>query len=335
MTEKTIGIVGGGAWGTALACVLAREKQNVLLWALEKETATAINAERENTRFLPGIPLPGNIRATNLLADMNAADVIFLVTPAQHLRKTCETLAPHWPHAAPAVICSKGIEQESRALLSDVAGSALPDIPISVLSGPSFATEVAAGNPTALTLACPEEELGHHLLKIIGTKAFRPYYSPDRIGVQVGGATKNVLAIAGGIVEGRKWGANARAALISRGLAEVVRFAVAMGGETKTVMGLAGTGDLVLTATSGLSRNFSLGVALGEGRRLEDILGERHCVTEGVTTAAAIVDLATSHGVDMPICQAVNSVLHKNASVDVAIDRLLSRPFGREWAGLT
>ena len=326
----TIGIVGAGAWGTALAATIRRAGRDVVLWSHEDATAQAITAKRINDVYLPGIPLDDGIRATTDLAEVACAGVILLVTPAQHLRATCRRLAPLWRAGVPAVICAKGIEQGSLSMMTEVAEAELPAAPIAVLSGPTFAAEVAKGLPTAVTLACADQGLGMRLVEAVGTATFRPYLSDDLIGAEIGGAVKNVLAIACGIVEGRGMGDNARAALITRGLAELTRLAVAKGAKAETLMGLSGLGDLILTASSTQSRNYSLGFALGQGRSLADILAERRAVTEGVWSAGAVVELALREGIEMPICAGVDAVLNKGFDLDKAIAQLLSRPFKAE-----
>jgi len=330
---ERIGIIGGGAWGTALALTAARAGRRVLLWAREPEIVDGINRDRENAAFLPGVPLAPEIRATSDLAEAARADGVLLVAPAQHLRAIAAALAPALPPATPVVVCAKGIEEASGALLSEVVAATLPGAPLALLSGPTFAAEVARGLPTAVTLACADAELGRRLIAALGTRTFRPYLADDIVGAEIGGAVKNVLAIACGIVMGRKLGDNARAALITRGLAEMVRLAVAKGGRAETLMGLSGLGDLVLTCTGLQSRNHSLGVALGQGRALKDILAERRSVAEGVTSAAAAAALARRLGVDMPITAAVDAILHHGAAVDQAIQALLARPFRSEAAG--
>lgn len=332
MTTKinTIGIIGAGAWGTALACTAARAGRTVVLQAHEADVAQAINEAHENTKFLPGVALNAAIRATTDLADVAACDAVLLVAPAQFLRAVTAEMAAIWRPGTAAVICAKGIEANSRALMSEVCAATLPGVPLAVLSGPTFAREVADGRPTAVTLACPDAELGAALGAALGTPAFRIYRSPDLIGAEIGGAVKNVLAIACGIVEGRKLGDNARAALITRGLSEIIRLAVAKGGEAKTVSGLAGLGDLTLTCNAMQSRNFSLGVALGEGRSLQDILGERSSVAEGVHSAEAVSALARSLNVDVPICTAVDGILNNSADIDATITGLMARPVGPE-----
>lgn len=327
---ERIGIIGGGAWGTALALTARRAGRAVVLWAREPDVVGAINRDHVNPLFLPDVPLDPAIRATQELDDAAAADALLLVAPAQHLRSLTRGLARHVAASTPVVICTKGIEEKSGALMSEVGATELPGAAIAVLSGPTFAGEVARGLPTAVTLAADDAELGQRLIAALGTRSFRPYLSDDRVGAEIGGAVKNVLAIACGIVTGRQLGDNARAALITRGLAEMVRLALAKGGRAETLMGLSGLGDLVLTCTGLQSRNHSLGVALGEGRALKDVLAERRSVAEGVTSAAAATALARRLGVDMPITTAVDDILHRGAAVDQAIAALLARPFKSE-----
>jgi glycerol-3-phosphate dehydrogenase (NAD(P)+) len=327
---ERIGIVGGGAWGTALGLVALRAGRTPLLWAREAEVAAAINGAHENPIFLPGVALDPRLRATGELAEAAANDLLLLAVPAQHLRAVAGALAPHLKAGTPVVICAKGIEERSGALLSDVVAEALPQALVALLSGPTFAAEVAAGFPTAITLASADAALGQRLAECLGSRAFRPYCTDDVPGAQIGGAVKNVIAIACGIVVGRKLGDNARAALITRGLAEMARLALAKGGRAETLMGLSGLGDLTLTCTSLQSRNHSLGVALGEGKRLAEILAARRSVAEGVTSASAAVALAQRLRIEMPIVQAVDAILHHNAAIDGAVEGLLSRPFRSE-----
>jgi glycerol-3-phosphate dehydrogenase (NAD(P)+) len=323
-----VGIIGAGAWGTALAQVARRAGQEVVLWARDPALASAINATHENARRLPGVRLDPRIRATAVLADAANAEILLLAVPAQHLRELCRRLTPK--RGGTAVICAKGIERASGALMSEVVAADLPGREPAVLSGPTFAEEVARGLPTAVTIACADPARAAAVAQALGDASFRPYVSRDVVGAQVAGAVKNVLAIACGIAEGRGLGSNARAALITRGLAELARFAVAMGGEAESLMGLAGVGDLVLTCTSRQSRNFSLGVALGGGQSLDEILRSRSSVAEGVETAAAVAALADRCGVEMPICRAVDAVLHRGAGLAATIDSLLSRPLRRD-----
>ncbi|SEH29021.1 NAD(P)H-dependent glycerol-3-phosphate dehydrogenase [Magnetospirillum fulvum] len=327
---ERIGVMGGGAWGTALALTARRAGLSVTLWAREPEVVESVNTRRTNDLFLPGITLDPGIRATADQAEAASADAVLLVTPAQHLRAGCRALAPFWRAGTPAVICSKGIELSTCALMERVVADELPEATIAVLSGPTFAIEVARGLPTAVTLACADPGLGQALVEALGTPSFRPYLSDDPVGAQIGGAVKNVLAIACGIVEGRGLGDNARAALITRGLAEMTRLAMAAGGRRETLMGLSGLGDLILTASSTQSRNYSLGFALGEGQTLQEILGGRHSVTEGVHSAAAVLGMAATAGIEMPICAAIDAVLNRGADLDGAIRALLARPFRSE-----
>ncbi len=327
-----VAVLGGGSWGTALAQAVSQANHEVVLWARDQGLVDEINAGHENPRYLPGMPLDPGIRATGDLASASACEILLLVVPAQHLRALAERLAAVLPKDRPLVICSKGIERGSGALMSEVLAEVLPGQPLAVLSGPTFAAEVARGLPCAVTLACTEQSVGLPLLNTLGGRRFRPYLSDDVTGVEVGGAVKNVIAIACGIVIGRGLGENARAALITRGLAEVVRLNRAKGGRAETSMGLSGLGDLTLTCCGPQSRNYSLGVALGEGRALTDVLGERHTVAEGVFTAEAVSALAARLGVDMPICEAVHAVLHLGADLGVTIAGLLARPFRSEHA---
>lgn len=328
---QKIAVIGAGAWGTALAATLRRAGREVVLWAHERQVAAAIARSHENSVYLPGVPLDPAIAATADPACVADANAVLLVAPSQHLRAVCASLAPHWRAGTPAVICAKGIEQGSGALMSEAVADALPGVPVAVLTGPTFAIEVARGLPTAVTLACADSGLGAALVAAVGTQTFRPYLSDDLIGAQMGGAVKNVLAIACGIVDGRGLGDNARAALVTRGLAELMRLAVARGGRPETVMGLSGLGDLILTANSMQSRNMSLGAALGRGEALADVLGKRKSVAEGVYTASSVMGVARRLGVDMPICAAVDAVLHRGADLERTIGGLMARPFTTEF----
>ncbi len=327
---ERIGIVGGGAWGTAMAQAAVRAGRRVVLAAREPDVVATINDRHENQRFLPGVALEPGIRASLALAGAASADAVLLVAPAQHLRAVCCELRSLLPEAVPVVICAKGIENGGSALMTEVVAAELPGVPVAVLSGPTFAAEVARGQPTAVTLACRDAGLGARLVAALGSRMFRPYLSDDPIGAQIGGAVKNVLAIACGVVEGRRFGDNARAALITRGLAEMARLGAALGARPETLMGLSGLGDLTLTCTSQQSRNMSLGWALGEGQALAEILAGRQSVAEGVYSAAAVVVLAARLQVDMPICRAVDAILNRGAALDETIDGLLSRPFRGE-----
>ena len=326
-----ISVLGAGAWGTALANIAANNGKQVSLWVRETELVEAIAIKRRNTLFLPQIELHENIVPTNdLTAVFNGSEAVLMVIPAQYLRSVCKSLKSIWSKGLPAVICAKGIEQGTGSLLSEMLDEELPQAEIAVLSGPTFAEEAAANKPTALTLACQNESLGKELVETLGTTTFRPYYSPDLIGVQIGGAVKNVMAIAAGIIAGKQAGDNARAALITRGLAEISRLAVALGGQAQTLMGLSGLGDLVLTANSTQSRNFTVGMELGKGRSLSAILADKNTVAEGVFTAKAVLERAEKVGVEMPICEGLMKILNEEASVDSVIASLLNRPFKTE-----
>ena len=326
-----ISVVGAGAWGTALAHIAASNGKKVVLWAREPELIGEIETKRRNTLFLPDVDLNENITPTNDQARaVSKAEAVLMVIPAQYLRASCQALRPVWPAGLPAVICAKGIEQKTGALLSEILAEELPQAELAVLSGPTFAEEAAQNKPTALTLACGNEALGKELVATLGTPTFRPYYSSDVIGVQIGGAVKNVMAIAAGIVAGKKLGDNARAALITRGLAEISRLAAALGGQTYTLMGLSGLGDLVLTANSTQSRNFTVGLELGKGRGLSDILSEKRTVAEGMFTAAAVLERAARAGVEMPICEGLSRIMNENVPVDDVIQSLFARPFKNE-----
>ena len=327
---KTLGIAGAGAWGTALALTARRAGLGVVLQAHEAAVAAAINREHENKAFLPGIALDPAIRATTDLAELAAADALLLAAPAQHLRAVSAALAKSVRPGTPAVVCAKGIEQGTSALMSEVVAQALPQAAVAVLSGPTFAVEVARQLPTAVTLAADDAMLARTLAAALGTARFRIYHSTDVVGVQIGGAVKNVLAIACGIVEGRGLGDNCRAALITRGLAEIARLGMAKGGRMETLMGLSGLGDVSLTCTAMQSRNFSLGHALGQGEPLEKILAGRTSVAEGLFTAASVVELARTLDVDLPISRAVDGIVNRSADIDATIDALLSRPFKAE-----
>lgn len=332
-TWPSIGVVGAGAWGTALAIALHRNDRKTVLWARESDVARDINERHENRIFLPGITLPEGIAATNDLAAVAKTDVLLLVVPAQYLRAITRSLAPHVADGTPAVICAKGIEQKSSALMSEIVAETLPHAAVAVLSGPTFAGEVARGLPVAVTLAIAGDGIGKQLVAAFGSSRFRPYLSDDVIGAQIGGAVKNVLAIASGIVSGRGLGENARAAVITRGLHEMVRLGQALGARSETLMGLSGAGDLMLTCMSAKSRNYSVGLALGEGKTLEQALAGKASVAEGVFSASAVSAMAERKGVEMPISQAVDAVVNRGVAVDQAIEALLSRPFTSEYAG--
>ena len=330
MTHSCFGVIGGGAWGTALAQTLRLAGREVVLWAREPETVDDINTRHVNRTYLPGVDLDPDLKATLHLADVARCDAVLMVAPAQHVRGVMSELATHMRDGQPLVLCAKGLEQSSGQLMSDIAGTILPNVVLAVLSGPSFAADVARGLPAALTLACRNEVIGKALVDRMGYKHFRLYWSSDITGVELGGSIKNVLAIAAGIVDGKGLGASAHAALVTRGFAELRRLGEALGARSETMMGLSGLGDLLLTCGSPQSRNMSLGRALGQGGRLSDILGARVAVTEGVYTAAAVVSLARTHRIDMPISEAVHAILEGRIPVDDAISALMQRPFKAE-----
>lgn len=330
MEFRTAGVIGAGAWGTALAQVCARAGLDVVLQAREPEVIDSIAARRVNEAFLPGVELDPAIRATPDMADLAGCDLILAVPPAQHMRGTLAAFRPHARAEVPVVLCAKGIERGSLKLMTDVLAETLPGATAAVLSGPSFAAEVARGLPSAVTLACADAALGEALLNTLSAPAFRPYLATDLIGAEAGGALKNVLAIACGIVEGRQLGRSAHAAVITRGFAEMTRLAVALGGEAETVAGLCGLGDLVLTCSSPQSRNMSLGLALGQGQSVEQALAGKRSVAEGYESAPAVRDLAARLGIEMPIAEVTAALLAGETTVDGAIEALLSRPLKAE-----
>jgi glycerol-3-phosphate dehydrogenase (NAD(P)+) len=330
MSGGKAGVIGGGAWGTALAQVCARAGLETTLWAREADVVASVNRSHENTSFLAGVELDPSIRATGDLGELAGSHLVLAVAPAQHLRATLTAFAPHVREGLRILLCAKGIEQGSLKLMTQVLAETIPQAEPAVLSGPSFAGEVARGLPTAVTLACPDPGCAEELADRIATPTFRPYFATDMIGAEAGGAVKNVLAIACGIVEGRGLGRSAHAALITRGFSELTRLAVALGGEAETVAGLWGLGDLVLTCSSPQSRNMSVGLALGRGQTLEEALAGKLSVAEGVASAPAVKQLARKLGVDVPICEATAAILAGEAGVDDAIRGLLSRPLREE-----
>jgi glycerol-3-phosphate dehydrogenase (NAD(P)+) len=323
VTIASLAVIGAGAWGTALAQVAAGSGRPTLLWALEDEVVAAVNERHENTLYLPGVPLSPVIEATSDLADLDRCDAWLVVTPAQHMRSVLE-MAPH--AGKPLVLCSKGIENRSGKLLHHVAAEICPESPINVLSGPTFAHEVAAAKPTAVTLACADWDLGDALRDRIGLPTFRIYLTDDVTGAEIGGAIKNVLAIACGVVEGCHLGQNARAALIARGFAEMARFGLDHGARLETLTGMAGLGDLVLTCTSTSSRNFSLGKAIAEGRSVAELMNDRRTVAEGAFTAPVLRRIADERGIDMPIVTAVDDLLAGRRDLPEVLEALRTRP---------
>ena len=321
-----IGVVGGGAWGTALACLARRAGRQVTLWSRDPAIADAIAREQANPVYLPGLVLEAGIEAASNLGALGSCDALLLVCPAQAVRTVVRDL----PGSGPVVICAKGIEAASGLLMPEVLGEVLPGRPFAMLSGPSLAEEAVLGLPTAVSIATADAATGRDLAQALAAGAFRPYWTDDVTGVALGGAVKNVLAIAAGIVEGRGLGHNAAAALITRGFAEMARLGLAMGASLETMTGLSGLGDLVLTCHGPLSRNRSLGAALGKGTALGRHMEGRRQVVEGEATAPAVVARAARLGIEMPICAAVDAILHRGAALDEAIRGLLTRPLRRE-----
>jgi glycerol-3-phosphate dehydrogenase (NAD(P)+) len=324
-----IGVIGAGAWGTALGQALANSGRDILMWARETEVVESINKHHENKMYLSGVRLNEMIKATHNQDEMSACDVYLISTPAQHIRATLDSMKFQLT-GKPYIICAKGIEKESGLLMSEVSSEVIPDGKIGFLSGPTFAGEIARGLPCAVTLAMQDKSLGEEIVSIIGTRTLRTYLTDDVVGAQIGGSVKNVIAIASGVIKGRGMGESARCALVTRGLTEMARLAKAMGARKETLMGMCGIGDLMLTASSMQSRNFSVGVALGEGKTLEEILGDRITVTEGVHTAKALRVMARNNAVDMPISRAVYDFLHEGVPVDDIIEKVLDRPLRKE-----
>lgn len=328
--QARIGVIGAGAWGTALAQMLASDGREILLWALETEVVAAINGEHRNPPYLAAATLSERVRATGNIAEFAGFDVVLAVTPAQHLGRILAGLSGF---VGDLVLCCKGIEAGTGRLMADVARDALPGASLAVLSGPTFAHEVAAGLPTAVTLACEGgQEQWARLSGAIARQNFRPYYSEDIVGAEIGGSVKNVLAIACGVVDGMKLGQNARAALIARGYAEMLRFGIAKGAGADTLSGLCGLGDLVLTCSSTSSRNFSLGKALGEGADPVALMSNRLTVAEGAHTAPVLQHLSRQMGIDMPITDAVCALLKGEVNAHEMVGALLARPLRQEVA---
>jgi len=325
-----VGVAGAGAWGTALASSLCRAGREVLLWGRDPAVVEAINQRGGNPAYLPGVELAPGLHATLDLSELGSVEACLLAVPAQALRNVATQLAAVLAEKVPVVLCAKGIEAASGKMMAEVAAECLPGRPLAVLSGPTFAAEVARGLPTAVTLACRDKALAGRLAEALGSRSFRPYVTDDLVGVEIGGTVKNVLAIACGIVAGRQLGDNARAALVTRGLAEMTRLALAEGARPETLMGLSGLGDLTLTCTAEQSRNYSFGAALGAGKTLAEALATSRGVVEGRFSAAAVVALAGRSGVEMPICAAVDAVVNRSADLEATIAELLGRPFKSE-----
>jgi glycerol-3-phosphate dehydrogenase (NAD(P)+) len=321
---QSVAVVGAGAWGTALASVAARAGREVVLYARNAECAAEIAATRENPK-LPGVQLAPSIAVTHDLATAGRADMLLVATPAQNLREAVTALAPHIGKAKPVIACAKGIERGSHQFMTEVIAEAAPDAIPAILSGPSFADDVARGLPTAVTLAAKDEALAAALVQALGSPTFRPYHTSDVRGVEIGGAAKNVLAIAAGIVIGRRLGASALAALTTRGFSELLRLGRACGARSETLAGLSGLGHLILTCSSPQSRNLALGIALGRGER-----PARDRLAEGEFTAPVLAELAASKNVDMPVSNAVAAILNGAVTIEAAIESLLTRPFRAE-----
>ncbi len=322
---QKISVIGAGAWGTALAAAITRTGCDVTLWAREEKVADDINAKHQNTVFLPKIDLPKALKATNNLTAALKADALFLVIPSQFMRPSLEEFKTlGLTDATPLVLCSKGVTQNGLKLMTEVAEETLPN-PVAVLSGPTFASEVARGLPASATLACKDEALRDRLKATIRSESFKILPSDDLIGAEIGGAIKNVIAIACGIATGKELGQNAVAALITRGLEEMRRLCIAKGGRADTLMGLCGIGDLILTCSSQESRNMSLGYALGQGKTLEAIMNERVSVAEGVASSESVVRLAKKLGVSLPVCEAVDKIVHGKANIEDTIQELIKR----------
>jgi glycerol-3-phosphate dehydrogenase (NAD(P)+) len=326
MSATRIAVLGAGSWGTALAMLLARNGQQVQLWDHDPRQIEQLRQQRENRRFLPGIPLPEGIEPqADLAATLTGCDLLLLVVPSHAFASVLRQAQPHLAQATPLVWASKGLQPGDGRLLSEVAAEILPGHDLAVISGPTFAGEVARQLPTAVTLACTRAARGQQIADLFGADCFRPYTSLDLIGVQIGGAVKNVMAIGAGIADGLGFGANTRAALITRGLAEITRLGVTLGGQAETFMGLAGLGDLVLTCTDNQSRNRRMGLALAAGKSIEQARGEIGQEVEGVATAREVYQLAQRLGVEMPITEQVYQVLHAAQPPRQAVINLMGR----------
>jgi glycerol-3-phosphate dehydrogenase (NAD(P)+) len=326
---KKVSVIGAGAWGTALGFAAYRAGNEVALWTVDKSAVSAMNNTHENP-FLPEIQLPEDMVATDDLARACDADVLMMVVPAQVLSSVCNQMKDvGLTPGIPLVLCNKGIEQGSLKLMGEIIAETFSDNPIAVVSGPNFADEVARGEPAATTLACADEAIGKMLMETLGSQLFRTYYSPDIIGAQIGGAIKNVIAIACGISQGKGFGENSKVAIVSRGLIEMARLCKAKGGQSETLFGLCGIGDMMLTCGSTKSRNMSFGYQLGEGVSLDDLLAQGKTV-EGVPSAKSVHMLAKKLGVSMPICEAIYQIVHEKADIDNTIRLLLQRPLTDE-----
>ena len=326
---KGIGILGSGAWGTALASIL-NKKTNISLWSYEKETTKQINKYKINKNYLPGIKIPNNVTITNDLEELKTCKFIFICIPSQFIKKIIVKFKKFYKREMILVICSKGIEKTSKELISEVIKKKIPKSKIAILSGPSFAIEVAKKKPTAVTIASKNNKNAKELAKLINSKNFRCYYTNDVIGVQLGGVIKNILAIASGIVESQNLGSSARAALMTRGLAEMMKIGIAFGAKESTFYGLSGLGDLMLTCNSKLSRNFVTGLLIGKGKKIKEIIKLNKAISEGVINSKTIFYLSKKKNIEMPVCESVYRILYKNAKIKETIEKILSRNIKKE-----
>ena len=326
---KNIGIIGAGAWGTALSCIL-NKKENITIWSYEKKTVHQINKYRTNKTFLPNIKIPNNISATNNLKDLMSCKFIFICVPSQFIKKIILKFKNFYKKDMIFVNCSKGIEHSSKLLISDTIKKILPGSEVAILSGPSFAIEVAKKKPTAVTIACKNQNNAKKLAILLNSKNFRCYYTNDVIGVQFGGIIKNILAIASGIVKSQKLGSSAKAALMTRGLSEMKRIGLAYGAKESTFYGLSGLGDLILTCNSELSRNFSTGLLIGKGKKINEIIKSKKTISEGIINSKTIFNLSKKKRIEMPVCGSVYKILYKKNKIKNTIEKILSRDIKKE-----
>tara|TARA_B100001245_G_scaffold39916_1_gene25580 strand:- start:628 stop:1626 length:999 start_codon:yes stop_codon:yes gene_type:complete len=326
---KNIGIIGAGAWGTALSCIL-NKKENITIWSYEKKTVHQINKYRTNKTFLPNIKIPNNISATNNLKDLMSCKFIFICVPSQFIKKIILKFKNFYKKDMIFVNCSKGIEHSSKLLISDTIKKILPGSEVAILSGPSFAIEVAKKKPTAVTIACKNQNNAKKLAILLNSKNFRCYYTNDVIGVQFGGIIKNILAIASGIVKSQKLGSSAKAALMTRGLSEMKRIGLAYGAKESTFYGLSGLGDLILTCNSELSRNFSTGLLVGKGKKINEIIKSKKTISEGIINSKTIFNLSKKKRIEMPVCGSVYKILYKKNKIKNTIEKILSRDIKKE-----
>ena len=326
---KNIGIIGAGAWGTALSCIL-NKKENITIWSYEKKTVHQINKYRTNKTFLPNIKIPNNISATNNLKDLMSCKFIFICVPSQFIKKIILKFKNFYKKDMIFVNCSKGIEHSSKLLISDIIKKIFPGSEVAILSGPSFAIEVAKKKPTAVTIACKNQNNAKKLAILLNSKNFRCYYTNDVIGVQFGGIIKNILAIASGIVKSQKLGSSAKAALMTRGLSEMKRIGLAYGAKESTFYGLSGLGDLILTCNSELSRNFVTGLLIGRGKKINEIIKSKKTVSEGVINSKTIFKLSKKKRIEMPVCDSVYKILYKKNKIKETIEKILTRDIKKE-----